>query len=120
MTVMADASSIARTGSPAASGTTGRREQWQQRGVGTEHEDAGRAHQEVADEGPDRRVQAGDRRQPGRLRVAHPDRDQDRGQGEARRDVRPDIKARVRPADPLDRREDPKDLDAGRPSETRP
>ena len=83
----------------------GRREQREERRVGAEHEDARRTDQEVADQGPDRGVQAGDRRQPGRLRVPHPDRHEDGGQGEPRREVRLEVGSRVARADARDRRE---------------
>ncbi len=59
----------------------------EQRRIRAQDEDLRRADQEVRDQGPDRGVEAGDRRQPGRLRVPHAHRHEHGRQGEARHDV---------------------------------
>ena len=64
-----------------------RRDHRAERRVGAEHEDLRRSEQRVRDEAEDRRVEAGDRREAGELRVGHPLRHQQRGQHEARDEV---------------------------------
>ena len=54
-------------------------DQRRHRGVRTEHEDARRPEDRVAQQAPDRRVQAVHGREAGQLRVGHALRDQDRG-----------------------------------------
>ena len=59
----------------------------QQRRVGPEDQDPRGTEQRVGQERQDGRIQADDRGQPGCLGVAHPGRDEDRGQDEPREDV---------------------------------
>ena len=63
-------------------------DQRRDRRVGSEHQNARGPEQRVADEAGDRRVEAGDRRQPGELGVRHALRDQDRREHDSGYEVR--------------------------------
>ena len=63
-------------------------DQRRHRRVGPEHEHARRAEDRVADEAPDRRVQAGHRGQAGELGVGHPLGDEDRREHNPRNHIR--------------------------------
>jgi hypothetical protein len=54
-----------------------RRDDGRQRRIRAEHEDSTRPQGRVDEQRDDGRVEPGDRREPGGLRVAHPDRDED-------------------------------------------
>ena len=75
----------------------GREDQRRDRRVGPEHEHPRRAEDRVADEAGDRRVQAGDRGQPGQLGVGHALRHEDRGQHDTGDEVGPQPPALVSP-----------------------
>ena len=66
------------------------------RRVGPEDEDPRRPQQEVHDQRDERRVQAGDRRQPRELRVRHALRHEQRREHDARDDVVAQLSARAR------------------------
>ena len=67
----------------------GREDQRRHRGVRPEHEDARRTQARVPDEAGDRRIEAGDRRQPGELGVRHALRHQDRREDKPGDEIRP-------------------------------
>ena len=84
---------------PRVSGDQQRRDrgedQRRDRGVGPEHQDPRGPEERVADQAGDRRVEAGDRRQAGELRVGHPLRHEDRGEHEPGDQVGASRRARV-------------------------
>ena len=86
----------------------GRRDDRGQRRVRAEDEDPAGPEDGVEQQRDDRGVQAGDGRQAGGLGVAHPDRDQDRGQDEARDDVGRQPRPLVGASDP-DAGDEPQD-----------
>ncbi len=67
-----------------------RRDQRPERGVGAEHEDAGRSERRVRDECDNGRVQAGRRRKTRELGVGHPLRDEQCGEHQPRDEIGPE------------------------------
>ena len=75
------------------------RDDRRERRVGAEHQDPRRPEDRVDEQGHDRRVQAGDRREAGGLRVPHAHRDEEGGQHEAGDQVIPQPRPLVRTQD---------------------